>query len=266
MAEQEVMLKPGAGTLANIGVNLEEMRKDAKLGGELNMQDIAIPYLYLLQSNSPQAQVDHDKYIQGATASMFYLTVIERVYEGRAKGLRIVPCYYERQITEWVDRDAGGGLVRSYPWNDPIISKAKTDDKNRLRLANGHLLVETAYHYVMMQDPETMVWYDCIMPLKSTMLKKSRKFNSEISDTKIPGTQDKAPRFLYTWIIKTQKEQKDQNVWNIPIFTREELVTADVYQHAKMFSRVAEQTTLRRPAVEAEMESGKPTIDDEVPF
>jgi hypothetical protein len=267
--EKQLMMPGGPGTLANIGIDLKKLEKDAKLGGELGMQDIAAPYLYLLQTNSPQVNTDHEKHIEGAIASMFYLTVVEKVYDGRKEGIRIIPCHYERQITEWIDRDAGGGLVRSYPAGDTIMDRAKPDDKNRMRLPNGHLLIDTAYHYVMMEDPNTKIWHQCIMPLKSTMLKKSRRWNSEISSTKIPDTTVKAPRFLYIYRAKTMKEQKDDNVWNVPDFVKEDMVDAQLYNQAKLFSQVAAETTLRRPPAEAEAEAIKSTgktLDDDIPF
>lgn len=274
--KQELQMPAPEGALATIGVSIEDIAKDAALGGRMTMQDIAIPYLYVLQQNSPQVNPDHDKYIQGATASMFYLTVVEEVYEGRQAGVRFVPCYYERLITEWVDRDEGGGLIRSYPAGDPIMDQAKPDDRNRMRLPNRHLLVDTAYHYVLMESPTTKIWHQCIMPCKSTFLKKSRRMNSDISTTNIPGTQTRAPRFLFTWRAKTEKEQKDDNVWNVPNFTREEMVDAKMYQMAKLFAKVAAESSLRNPAKESEhsvtegnghaQRTPSRADDDEVPF
>ena len=258
--DKQIAMAPMPGALANIGVNLEDLKRDAKLGGELGMTDISVPYLGVLQSNSPQVNPDHDKYIEGATAAMFYLTVIEKVFEGRKEGLRMVPCYYERMLNEWVDRDSGGGLIRSYPMGDAIMDKAKPDDKNRLRLPNGHLIVDTAYHYVLVEDPATKIWHQTIMPCKSTFLKKSRRFNSEISTTKVPGTDVRAPRFLYIYRCRTVKEQKDDNVWSVPDWVKEDMVDAGLYQQAKLFAQVAAEATLRKPTAE----SG--ALDTEIPF
>jgi hypothetical protein len=273
--KQELQMAGLEGALATIGVSIDDIAKDARLGGQIGMQDIAIPYLYLLQSNSPQVNTDHDKYIEGAKPSMFYLTVIEKVWEGREKGILIVPCYYERLITEWIDRDEGGGLIRSYPAGDPIMNQAKPDEKNKMRLPNRHILVDTAYHYVMVQDPESRTWHQCIMPCKSTFLKKSRRLNSDISTTVIPGTKLIAPRFLYMYRVKTEKEQKDDNVWNVPNFVQESMVSADVYQNAKLFAKVAAESSLRRPQAESEHAAtegngharvGREVDDDGIPF
>lgn len=259
--DKQVTVPGPAGSLASIGVSLEEMKKDAALGGQVGMQDIAIPYVYLLQSNSPQVNPDHAKYIQGAISSMIYLTVLEKVFEGRKDGVIIVPCHYERLITEWVDRDEGGGLVRSYPHGDPIMDRARPDEKNRMKLPNGHLLIDTAYHYVLVNDPVEKIWHQAIAPMKSTHLKRSRKWNSEINTTKIPETDIKAPRFLYMYRLRTEKEQKGDNVYNVPLITKEGMCPADIYQMAKMLSKIAAESTLRRPAAEA-----ADATADEVPF
>lgn len=261
-ADKQVMVPASAGALAEMGLSVDELTKDANLGGTVGMQDIAIPYLYCLQSNSPQAIEDHAKYIVGAKSSMLYLTVLEKIFEGREKGILVVPCHYERLITEWVDRDAGGGLVRSYPAGDPIMDRAKPDAKGRPVLPNGHLLIDTAYHYLLINEPGTQIWHQGICPMKSTHLKRSRRWNSEINTTKIPGTDSKAPRFLYMYRFRTEKEQKDDNVYNVPVITKEGLVAADVYHNAKALSKIAAESTLRNAAAE----SAQQGAEDEVPF
>lgn len=267
---KELQMKGPPGSLAEVPISIDELEKDVALGGKVGMQDIAIPYLYLLQTNSPQVNPDHEKHIEGAVASMFYLTVIEKIFEGRKDGLILVPCYYERLITEWIPREQGGGLIRSYPAFDPIMDKAKPDDKGRMYLDNGHLLVDTAYHYDLVLDPVAKIWHQCIMPLKSTFLKRSRKLNSDIQTTMIPGTDKRAPRFLYKYVVKTMKEQKDDNVWNVPVFSQSEMVDTELYQNARTYAKIAASNSamLRRPAEESA--SASPTVskngDDEIPF
>lgn len=248
--------------------DVSELRKDAKLGGEVSFKDISIPYLYILQSNSPQCNVDHPKHIKGAIASMFYLTVLEKVYDSRGDdGLTIIPCYYERLITEWIDREAGGGLVASHPVDTPLLAQARPDEKGRPTLPNGHKLVETAYHYVLVQDPGTREWVQAIMPLKSTFLKASRKLNSLIVTTMIPGTQTVAPRFLFKYRVRTVKEQKDQNIWSSPVFTQLDMVDKQQYEAAKTYAGVAADAQLRAAAAAGDAaNSGPGGTQEELPF
>jgi hypothetical protein len=233
-------------SLANMPMPLEDLVKDAQLGGEVGLKDIAIPYLYVLQTNSPQCNADSEKYIEGAKAGMFLLTVIDKVFDGRTTGVTVVPCYYERKIMEWIPREEGGGLVGSYPAEDPIMLQARPNEKKQMMLPNGHMLMDTAYHYLMLYDESEKTWTQCIMPLKSTALKVSRKLNSLVKKTLIPGTQNRAPRFLFNYQIKTVKEQKDTNVWSSPVFEQLGIVTKETYDAAKAYSVIAAQNLLAR--------------------
>lgn len=242
--EQALALK---SQTALMPVDMEELIADGEqLGGELGLKDISIPFLYVLQTNSPQCNPESEKYIENARAGMLYLTVIERVFEGREEGIQIVPCYYERKIMEWIRREEGGGLVNSYPAEDPIMSQAKPNEKNQMILPNGHMLMDTAYHYCLAHDASDSTWTQCIMPLKSTALKVSRKLNSIVKKSVIPGTTNRAPRFLYAYNLTTVKEQKDTNIWSSPRFVQSNIVGKEVYDAAKAYSIIAGQNLLSR--------------------
>jgi hypothetical protein len=243
-------------SLANMPMPLEDLVKDAQLGGEVGLKDIAIPYLYILQTNSPQCNEDSEKYIEGARAGMFLLTVMDKVFEGRDKGITVVPCYYERKIMEWIQREEGGGLVGSYEAEHPIMRDAKPNEKGQMILPNGHMLMDTAYHYVLAYDESDKTWVQCIMPMKSTGLKVSRKLNSIVKKSLIPGTQNKAPRFLFQYNLKTIKEQKDTNIWSSPVFEQLGIVSKEVYDAAKAYSIIASQNLLARaPETNGHVES-----------
>jgi len=224
----------------------EELARDKILGGEMGVRDIAIPFLYVLQSNSPQAMLEHPKYIPGATATMLVLTNIEKVYEGKTVGLEFIPVYYERELVEWRDRNAGGGIVRSYDKDDPIQDKVKFDQENKPRLPNGNLLVETAYHMILVKRPDNgALTYTC-MPLKSTALKESRKLNNMVSDARIPGTEIVAPRFMYRYRITTMREQRDTQIWSNPRFQQIGPVESrEVYEHARKFAMAGAEALSR---------------------
>lgn len=258
---------------AGLPVSMEDMTSDAGLGGKMGIRDIAIPFLYILQTNSPQCNPDNAKYIKGATAGMLYLTVVEKVFEGREVGVTIVPCYYSRALVEWKPREAGGGIVASYPPDDAILTKATRNERGIPVLPNGNILVESAYHYVLIKDGDT--WHQAIMPLKSTALKTSRKLNSIISALTIPGTSKAAPRFLHTWKLRTVKEQKDTNVWSAPMLALDEVVTADAYHAARRFCTIAAAGILSTHESGVELPdrgedgdkvSPSKSLDDKIPF
>ena len=271
MTKEVLMTQPGS--LAEMPMSVADMQADAELGGKVTLADIAVPYLYILQGLSPQVNTDHDRYIKDAKPGMLYLTNLELVFEGRDIGLTVVPCYYERLVTEWLPRESGGGLVASHIPDSPAVTNYATDEKGRNFLTNGHQIIDTAYHYFLVQHPETKVWYQAIAPFKSTALKASRRMNSTINTTMIPGTNTRAPRFMNSWQLTTRKEQKNSYVWSSPSLELKGMVSADVYAAAKAFAIVAAKGLLRRSSTEADMETAaaaKPkkqvNLDDDIPF
>jgi len=263
----EIMLK-SENALAEVPMSLEDMAGDADLGGKVSLKDIAVPYLYVLQSNSPQTNADHSKYIKGASSGMLYLTNLEVVYDGREMGLEFIPCYFESLVTEWTPREAGGGLIASHEPGAEILNKAKPNERGQLFLPNGHQLIETAYHYVLVKRPDTGVYVQAIMPMKSTALKVSRRMNSTIATTMIPGTSKQAPRWLYKWHFLTTRETKDQYVFSAPKFTQLGMVTANEYNAAKQYALIAAKGLLRRVALESAAEEtvDNRSADDNIPF
>lgn len=255
--------------IAELPISMEELEADSNLGGRLSIQDIGIPFLYILQTNSPQVNPDHPKYIKGAVAGMLYVTVLEKIYEGREGGIQAVPCYYERLNVEWVPREKGGGFVNSYDPSDPIKDKAKivkVNDKDVLMLPNGNILQDTAYWYLMVKGGPA--WQQLVMPFKSTMLKASRKWNADLSTIYLPNSERIAPRWLYTWQLKTQREQRDQYVWSSPLLSQGPMVNQAQYSAAKDFAKLAATGILRRKIAEGEQAHGETSrmADDEVPF
>lgn len=233
-----------------VGMDLSELMADAGIGVDsLGMDDIAVPYLYILQSNSPQVNPDSDAYIEGAKPGMFFNNVSGEVYDGRETGITVIPCAYERKFVEWVDRDSGGGFVAEHDIDSNILSETTPNEKGVPVLANGHLIIETAYHYVYMKNPNNGVWEEIIIPMKSTMLKKSRRWNKTLIGTLIPGTSVRAPRWLYPYQLKTVKETKNNNTWsNYDITRLPETVTSEQYRQCKAFAELFQKGLVVRAA------------------
>lgn len=259
------------------GLNLDELIEDAKRNPKMDAGDVALPFLSILQSNSPEVNPGHSNYIQGAQASMFLNTVTNEVFDGRGEGLLIVPCYYERKLVEWVDRDKGGGWVGDYPLGHEIQRSVRKNERGKDVLPNGNFLVETAYHYVLWLNPNLSRWGQAVIGLKSTALRPNRALNNLIAESVIPGTEITAPRYLFPYVMRTVFEQKAENSWwNFDFQKVEEPVMADVYKNAKQFAQLAEAGVVSRSrdAEQGSAAAGGMTIDgqarrpldDDIPF
>ena len=247
MAKTEVAEVKKTAVALPEGYDMDELIADAQQNPTMDASDVALPFIALLQSNSPEVNPGHSAYIEGSQSSMFMNTMTGDVYEGRKEGLLIVPCHYERKLVEWVDRDTGGGWVADYPTDHPIKNNVRKNEKGKDVLPNGNFLVETAYQYILVMDPSSGSWSQAVLGLKSTALKKNRQLNNSIVTSKIPGTEVQAPRYMYPYTMRSVFEQKGENSWWNYEFKRvDEPVLPEVYRAAKAFAQMVASGLLSR--------------------
>jgi len=81
--------------------------KDASGFGNLDLsRDIAIPYINILQSNSPQLNPSKAENVEGAKVGQFYNTVSQEVSDS----LNVIPVLYQLRYVEWKPRESGEDL------------------------------------------------------------------------------------------------------------------------------------------------------------
>ncbi len=190
---------------------------------DFNGGDFAIPFLIVLQKNSPQVDEASGKYIEGAKAGTVYNTVTNKLYDvaelpnkGATGVLGLVVAAYQKMMVEWVPRDNGGGFVGQHLPDSPTHRSAKPDkDKpNKLVLPNGNNLVETCYYYVVVDDEDGPQW--AVIAMSSTQLKQSRILNTLIAAQKIKnaeGVSVACPMFGQLYAANTKPESNDYGTW-----------------------------------------------------
>lgn len=233
--------------------------EDAGRGSEnVTANDIAIPYLGILQKMSPECDEAAPEYLPTARPGMIFQNVNKMMWM-RDEGVLVVPCAYDRKIVEWIPREAGGGLVAVHEMNTPLMREAKPNEKKVPCLANGHQLIDTSTHIVLYKS-QLGGFEPAIISMKSTAQKKSRLWNSLIAQQVIPGTQQPAPRWLFTWRLTTVLEQKaDQNWYNWEI-ERVGVVDMETYKRAKTINEQFKGGQISSVA------AGQQTLEDEIPF
>lgn len=244
------------------GLTLEDLQADAQDNEVMSTADVALPYLTILQTSSPEVNPGLPDFIPEATASMIMNTVSGDVFDGRGQGIMVIPCAYERKLVEWTARESGGGWIKDYDANDPIASTTKPNDKGKPVLPNGHLLVETAYQYMLWMNPDTGSWSQGVIALASTALKVNRKWNNDITTSKIPNSEHQAPRYLYPYQLTTWLESKAGNSWwSYKVQKHEEPISADLYKQAKEFATLVRDGVLKRS-----QERPDAAKDPDIPF
>ena len=211
--------------------------QDAGAGNEnITADDLALPFLKLL-SGLDSLLDTHPTARKGD----IYNTVTGAVISGK-EGLSVIPCAYKRVFIQWVPRGSGTGAPIEV-WeptdkNMPKTERSKEDNKNYVIGGDGDYLEETAQHYVIIvnEDGSTET---ALIAMKSTQLKKSRKWNSMIQSVTMQGKNGPftPPRYSHVYRIKAEAEENSKGSWHGWEMSRENPVQdASVYSKAKAFS------------------------------
>jgi len=175
----------------------------------ITSEDITIPRLAVIQSNSPQRKKKDEKYIEGAEEGDIFNTVTGEIYK---EPLTVIPCAYRKSYVEWIPREKGGGFVQAY---DMRPSDTTTDPATRKSsLKNGNQLVDTAEHYIIIRkDDDT--YESAVLTMTSSNLTVSRKWNTLLKMKKInvKGQTIDPPSFMYEFTLGTIEATNDQGTW-----------------------------------------------------
>ena len=233
MAKTTEIAEKNASTALAI---MSDIEQDAGAGFDgMTQEDYALPFLRLLTSTSPEVgEVD------GALPGMVLNTVTGELFDGK-RGIAVVPCAYVRQYIEWAPRGQGSGApVHIYPATSDILSQThKEAGDNKDYLDNGNYIENTANYYVMMVS-EAGVPEPALITMKSTQLKKSRKWNSMMQSVKIQGKNGlfTPPMYSQLYKLSTVAESNDKGKWfGWEVERTGPLESADIYNAAKAFAQ-----------------------------
>lgn len=241
------------------------MANDSGLGFEgVSANDIATPFLAILQSNSPQV-VRGEQKIEGAKDGDIFNTVTQQYFDGE-EGVYLIPCSFKKEFVEWTPRDQGGGLVMIHE-TDAILRDTVKNEKNQDILPNGHIVVPTAKHYVLMVNPITGTYTRAIIAMSSTQLKKSRKWlgimqGLQLTDAK--GRPFTPPMFSHIYLAVTEPESNELGNWSgWKITLHSQVPTLELYNAAKDFAAMVKAGTVKEAT--PSMDGGN-TSDEPVPY
>ncbi len=197
-----------AGSFGNMkGAGVENVTRD----------DLAIPFLAILQSNSPEVKRSDGAYIEGAAEGMLVNTVTKQVIDPAKNEVVVVACAYHRAFVEWRLRERGGGFVaeHSVAEGSGMQAECERDDKNRDILPNGNQLNDTRTYYVMLLDDEIGPM-PAVISMTSTQIKKARQWGMQMNMLRLKeddGSTYTPPMFASKWRVDTVPEQNEKGSW-----------------------------------------------------
>jgi hypothetical protein len=232
MAKNEIAEKNMNAGLAIMG----ELEQDAGAGFDgMTQEDYALPFLRLLTSTSPEVGE-----VNGALPGMMLNSVTGELFDGKA-GITVVPCAYVRQYIEWAPRGQGSGApTHIYPATSDILSQThKEPGDNKDYLDNGNYIENTANYYVMIVGTDGVA-EPALITMKSTQLKKSRKWNSMMQSVKMSGKNGMftPPMYSQQYRLSSVAESNDKGKWYGWEIERIGAVdSAGIYNAAKSFAQ-----------------------------
>lgn len=204
--KNELAKQDAAGALALPGGY--DYGDDSGAGWEnTGSEDFTIPFLAVLQSNSPQVGEAEAEYIKGAVPGMLMNTATQELYAGK-DGVEFVPCYTQHLFVEWKNRQTdGGGFIGIHNADSDVVRAAKQAStsfgKYIVPVQDGvdHDLVETFYIYGLIVDADEII-APCMISFSSTKIKAYKSIMTPLRQVK-----GKPPLFAFRLKIITVAEK-----------------------------------------------------------
>lgn len=213
----------------DISIVSTELPAHIKLGSALGNENVSsehlsVPRVKQLQKMSNEVDENHSDYMDGAKVGDFINTVTGENY---GQEMLIVNVHFKEEFVAWKKREAGGGLLGTYPSKTEAIA-ALEEQKVKPEEAE---IIQTQTHTLLKVDEKTGSISDIpfLFDCASSKLRVSREWNTQIM--KLAGD-----RFASLWKMSSvaTANRKGQAFMNISISTVGWL-NEDAYNAAKSF-------------------------------
>lgn len=283
-----VAVVPRSSTAVTSLADVESlMMADSEVPDNFEKGDVALPFMRVLQSNSPQVKAKNAKYLDGAQEGSFFNSATNAVYDGD-EGIYAVACWFEKQATLWTPRggEGVGGFVSQVPMAMAleILKTCTKNDKGKditpadlkgpagsinMDWGNKELTIAALYYLIVFKSKDDAGSFEPVAyPFTSTQMKKSRSWNAIIRNSRLPhpsGTGSyKAPMHGFVYHITTIPESNAKGEWmglkikqDVPLLKYEGGKpvesfpgAANLYLAARDFKSAVESGTIKAKASE----------------
>jgi hypothetical protein len=248
---------------ADAGGGMEEVDKDT----------FAIPFVGILQSNSPKCET-----VEGAKAGKFINSITDELFDE----LYVIPCAYTRRYIRWAPRATGGGFKGEYMPIDIEAGKvegckeydgtymfdvpegATRYDKDQKPLFD--VARDTRNHYVLGKSSDGS-WFTAILSLSSSMVKRSKRWMSRIYGIEMKDAKGKAfnpPSYSHIYKLTPVREEKGGDKWwSLEASLVGPVTDKHVYDKAKEFNLQVTAGLIKAVPMQDEVTSSKKASNDD---
>lgn len=194
----------------------QDLETSAGLGNSTDPNDSSLPFLAIIQSNSPQIIEENSKYIPDAKAGFIFNTATRVAWPSRMskqeEGVLVIPCGQQKQWVEW--KPNRGGYAGSHPFSMETIRSlgarkmkmvVEGKEREQIVLPSGNILTETAYTFLIVEG------MPMVLGASSTALGAMRDWMSYRRAQRIGGRE--LPSFAKQYRLRTVQQTKDNNTW-----------------------------------------------------
>ena len=234
---------------------------DAGKGLEnIGAEDLALPFLKVLSRQDPVLD-DLD-----AKAGDIYNTVTNEVFSGK-EGVLVVPCAFQKRFIQWAPRGGGSGAplgIFGPGETRPATERSTEDNKDYVVGGTGDYIEQTAQHYVLLLSGEGSE--RALIAMKSTQLKKSRKWMSMILSRQMQGIKGPftPPMFSHVYRLTTVSQENSKGSWHgWEVALDGQVRDLNLYHAAKVFGDSVDSGNIE---VRHQQEGSSESLDDSIPF
>lgn len=193
----------GQGTAVSTAV---DYGADAGAGMEnIDRDELIVPRLTILQSNSPQVEEGGPAQIPGAKAGMLFNLATQEMWDGK-EGVKFVAVSRDHNYVEFIPRDAGGGFVGLFDPDDPLVKQLRKaqGEYGKLIKEGGNEITETYYIYGLLITPDGEI-QSTFIGFSSTQIKKYKMIVTRLASL-LGSPKPKYPMFAFRWHLSTVPE------------------------------------------------------------
>ena len=216
---------------------MDDIFEFAGEGTSFDSSEMQIPFIRLLQPMSPQLNKKKPEYIDGARSSDIFNNVTSLYWDGEA-GIKVIACYQTTKYLEFVPLEMGGGFRGEISPNSHLLQQTSRAGAREI-LPNGNELVKSDQHFCLVVE-EDGSFQPAVVDMKSTMLKVSRRWKTQIAMQKVKnpktGVLMTPPVFATMWRLYAVEESNDKGSWSTWGVEKVGLLTdRDLMMEAKTF-------------------------------
>lgn len=177
---------------------------------EIGAEDVAVPYLSIIQQLSGYVKSAHENYIEDATAGELINSISLERYTGEG-GVAVIPCYF-RQVWNEYGPGKRGDFVTEHPASTELALQTTRNADGQDELPSKNVLVRTARHFCLMADTLEPV----VITMRSSQLRTSKRWNSLLSGRRMEGIDGEKftpPTYSSIWHIGTMIQTKGDDSW-----------------------------------------------------